>query len=76
MTDERWRRTKALFQAVVEQPGEERAPLRTAATGDGTALRREVESLDRQYPFQTLVGSFESRSRLNGPTRAETERSQ
>ena len=45
MTDERWRRVKALFQAAVERPVEERAAFLAAATGDDTSLRREVESL-------------------------------
>ena len=45
MTDERWRRVKALFQAAVERPFEERDAFLNAATGDDDALRREVESL-------------------------------
>ena len=45
MTDERWPRVKALFQAAVERPSEERDAFLAAATGDDEALRREVESL-------------------------------
>ena len=45
MTDERWRRVKALFQAAVERPTEERDAFLAAATDDDDALRREVESL-------------------------------
>ena len=45
MTDERWPRVKALFQAAVERPTEERAAFLAAATGEDEALRREVESL-------------------------------
>ncbi|HET9384743.1 MAG TPA: serine/threonine-protein kinase, partial [Gemmatimonadales bacterium] len=45
MTDERWRRVKALFQAAVERPAGERAAFLAAATGDDAELRREVESL-------------------------------
>ena len=45
MTDERWRRVKALFQAAVERPPDERDAFLAAATGDDEALRREVESL-------------------------------
>jgi len=45
VTDERWPRVKALFQAAVERPTEERDALLAAATGDDAALRREVESL-------------------------------
>ena len=45
MIDERWPRVKALFQAAVERPTEERAAFLDAATGDDAALRREVESL-------------------------------
>ena len=45
MTDERWPRVKALFQAAVERPTEERDAFLAAATGDDAALRREVESL-------------------------------
>jgi serine/threonine protein kinase/Tol biopolymer transport system component len=45
MTDERWRRVKALFQAAIERPAAERtAFLATATLGDDD-LRREVESL-------------------------------
>ena len=36
---------KALFQAAVERPAEERAAFLAVATGDDAALRREVESL-------------------------------
>jgi eukaryotic-like serine/threonine-protein kinase len=45
VTDERWPRVKALFQAAVERPTEERDAFLAAATGDDAALRREVESL-------------------------------
>jgi eukaryotic-like serine/threonine-protein kinase len=45
MSDERWPRVKALFQAAVERPAEERDAFLAAATGDDAALRREVESL-------------------------------
>ena len=45
VTDERWPRVKALFQAAVERPTEERDAFLAAATGDDEALRREVESL-------------------------------
>jgi len=45
MIDERWLRVKALFQAAVERPAEERDAFLAAATGDDAALRREVESL-------------------------------
>ena len=47
MTDERWPRVKALFQAAVERPADERDAFLAAATGDDAALRREVESLLR-----------------------------
>jgi serine/threonine protein kinase len=45
VTDERWPRVKALFQAAVERPIEERDAFLAAMTGDDDALRREVESL-------------------------------
>jgi hypothetical protein len=45
MTNERWPRVKALFQAAVERPADERDAFLAAATGDDAALRREVESL-------------------------------
>jgi Tol biopolymer transport system component len=45
VTDGRWPRVKALFQAAVERPIEERDAFLAAATGDDEALRREVESL-------------------------------
>ena len=63
MTDERWPHVKALFQAAVERPAGERDAFLRAATGDDTALRREVESLlaadtsDADVLAQLLVGS-------------------
>src|SRR5262245_21081492 len=45
MTDDRWRRVKALFQAAVERPPAERAAFLAAAAGDDELLRLEVESL-------------------------------
>jgi serine/threonine-protein kinase len=45
VTDERWPRVKALFQAAVERPPAERADFLAAATGGDAALRQEVESL-------------------------------
>src|SRR5262245_8742711 len=45
MTDERWPRVKALFQAAVERTADQRDAFLAAATGDDAALRREVESL-------------------------------
>ena len=45
MTDERWPRVKAVFQAAAARPRGERHAFLAAATGDDEALRREVESL-------------------------------
>ena len=45
MTDERWPRVKALFEAAVERPPDERPAFLAAVTGDDAALRREVELL-------------------------------
>jgi tetratricopeptide (TPR) repeat protein len=45
VTDERWPQVKALFQAAVERPADERDAFLAAAAGDDAALRREVESL-------------------------------
>ena len=45
MTDHRWQRTKALFQAAVERPPAERAAFVAAAAGNDDELRREVEAL-------------------------------
>jgi serine/threonine protein kinase/Flp pilus assembly protein TadD len=45
MTDERWTRAKALFQAAVDQPAAQRNAFVAAAAGDDEALRRDVESL-------------------------------
>ena len=45
MTDDRWRRVKALFQAAVERPPDKRAAFLASAVGDDDGLRREVESL-------------------------------
>jgi hypothetical protein len=45
VTDERWRRVKAVFQAALDRPAEARASFLAAETGSDIALRREVESL-------------------------------
>jgi Tol biopolymer transport system component len=45
MTDDRWRRVKALFQAVVERPLNEREAFLASAVGGDEGLRLEVESL-------------------------------
>src|SRR5436190_16085216 len=45
MTDQRWGRAKALFQAAVEKPPPERAAFVAAQAGDDDELRREVEAL-------------------------------
>jgi Tol biopolymer transport system component len=45
VTDERWRRVKALFQAAVERPPAARAAFLAASTQGDDELRREVESL-------------------------------
>ena len=42
---ERWKRARAVFEAAVERPAEERDAFLSAATGEDAALRREVESL-------------------------------
>jgi serine/threonine protein kinase/WD40 repeat protein len=45
MSDERWARVKALFQAAVERPAAERQAFLAAATAGDDDLRRDVESL-------------------------------
>ena len=55
MTDERWQRVKALFQAAVERPTEQREAFLAAATSDNEALAREVRSL---LMADTSDGSF------------------
>ncbi len=45
MTDERWPHVKALFQAAVERPIDQRPAFLATAAGDDDVLRREVESL-------------------------------
>jgi Tol biopolymer transport system component len=45
VTDDRWQRVKALFQAAVERPAGERDAFLASAAGGDDALRREVESL-------------------------------
>ena len=55
MTHERWPRVKALFQAAVERPAEERDAFLAAETGDDAALRLEVKSL---LTSDTSEGSF------------------
>ncbi len=45
MTDERWQRVKALFQAAVERPVADRTAFVAAAADGDEAVRREVESL-------------------------------
>ena len=42
---ERWKRVRALFEAAVERPAEERDVFLASVIGDDEALRREVESL-------------------------------
>jgi Tol biopolymer transport system component len=45
VTDDRWQRVKALFQAAVERPDAERDAFLASAAGGDEDLRREVESL-------------------------------
>ena len=45
MTNERWQRVKALFQAAVERPLAARKTFLAAAAGDDEELRREVDAL-------------------------------
>jgi serine/threonine protein kinase/Tol biopolymer transport system component len=45
MTNGRWRRVKAIFQAAVERPDGERPAFLATACGGDEELRREVESL-------------------------------
>jgi serine/threonine protein kinase len=45
MTDDRWPRIKALFEAAVERPAAERHAFLAAATDGDEVVRREVESL-------------------------------
>jgi serine/threonine protein kinase len=45
VTDRQWPRIKALFQAAVERPADERDAFLAAETGDDDDLRRDVESL-------------------------------
>ena len=45
MTDGRWQRVKALFQAAVERPPGERTAFLASEAGDDDQLRGEVESL-------------------------------
>jgi hypothetical protein len=45
MTDDRWLRVKAIFQAAVERDASEREAFLADAVGDDETLRREVESL-------------------------------
>ena len=45
MTDKRWTRAKALFQAAIDQPAAQRNAFVAAAAGDDEALRQDVESL-------------------------------
>jgi serine/threonine protein kinase/Tol biopolymer transport system component len=44
VTDERWTRVKALFQAAIDRPTEERSAFVAAAAAGDDMLRREVES--------------------------------
>ena len=55
VTDSSWPRVKALFEAAVQWPIEQRHALLVAETGDDEALRREVESL---LASDALEGSF------------------
>jgi eukaryotic-like serine/threonine-protein kinase len=73
MTDDRWRRVKALFQAAVERPPAERDAFLAAHAGGDEALRREVESLlasdtndDDPEPWRLGLPTIETLRRL-GP---------
>ena len=73
MTDDRWRRVKALFQAAVERPPAERDAFLAAHAGGDEALRREVESLlasdtndDDPEPWRLGLPTVETLRRL-GP---------
>ena len=76
MTDDRWLRVKALFQAAVERPPGERAAFVAAEAGDDAQLRAEVESLlaadagdDGQLDRLPIAGAvhFSSPPRRIGP---------
>jgi eukaryotic-like serine/threonine-protein kinase len=59
----RWRQVKALFQATVERPPEERAAFLAAAAGGDEMLRREVESLlASDVPDASLFDGFSARA--------------
>ena len=45
MSDARWPQVKALFEAAIDRPADERAAFIAAATGEDETLRREVEAL-------------------------------
>jgi hypothetical protein len=45
VTDDRWARVKAVFQAAVERPATEREVFVAAETADDETVRRAVESL-------------------------------
>ena len=49
MTNDRWPRVKALFQAAIEQPVPDRKAFVAARAGEDEDLRREVESLLDSY---------------------------
>lgn len=55
MTDSSWPRVKALFEAAVQWPIDQRHAMLVAETGDDEALCREVESL---LASDALEGSF------------------
>ena len=55
MTGSSWPRVKALFQAAVERPIEDRHAFLVAEAGDDEVLRREVESL---LASDAMEGSF------------------
>ena len=49
MTDERWPRVKALFQAAVERPTEERAAFLAAATSFASSMDRQPTPSPRLF---------------------------
>ena len=68
MTDARWTRVKALFQAAIDRPASERAAFLREAAGEDDDLRREVESL---LASDDAEASFFDRLPLASGTAAE-----
>jgi serine/threonine protein kinase/Tol biopolymer transport system component len=77
VTDPRWQRVKALFQAALERPETERAAFLEGVTGGDEDVRREVESLlasdaasrsvFERFPLADAVAKAQASNNISAP---------